>query len=172
MRQNPIFNILMLCIGLMICKTVVNAHESNNFFDDDLGICKRLATEKIVDIKDMRDVLAHQGRIIRFSHQVLLVTLKSGIKGVFKTVSPCEDACEVTAFKASKFLGFPIVPPTVLRAINGKKGSFQLYVTTNYDPLPRDNIAAALNQADPDDVANLKLFFLLWGSGIQKRIIF
>ena len=86
MRQNHISTILMLYIGLMICKTAVNARESKNFFDDALGISEA-ATEKIVDIKDMRNVIAHRVAFVRFSHQVLLVTLKSGIKKNFKTVT-------------------------------------------------------------------------------------
>ena len=153
----------MLSIGLATFETVFYAAETNSLLDDDISICQRLATEKIVDIKDMRTVLAGQGRKVRFSHAVSLVTLESGIKGVFKSVSLCEDACEVAAYKASKFLGFPLVPPTVLRTINGQKGSFQLYVNTNFDPLPRGNIASALKKADPDDVANLKLFYFVIG---------
>ncbi len=131
--------------------------------NEDFIICQRLLTENIVDIKDMRDVLKMQNRIVRFSHPVSLITLESGIQGVFKHVSNGEDACEVAAFKAAKFLGFPYVPPTVLRTINGTRGSFQLYIPTNFDPAHRGNIALVLKKAHPDDIANLKIFYFVIG---------
>ncbi len=41
---------------------------------------------------------------------------------------------EVGAFKISQLIGVDFVPPTVKRVINGRAGSLQLYIQSNYNP--------------------------------------
>ncbi|HXH54301.1 MAG TPA: hypothetical protein VNK03_00940 [Gammaproteobacteria bacterium] len=125
----------------------------------------------------MRDFLLSKGRIVDFENIVTLVTLADDTQVVFKPV-PSDDLgdahAEVAAFKASKFLGFPEVPPTVIRKINGKTGSLQLYVEPTQDILKPGAYEKVLQNAAPDDLANLKLFYFVfgqWDSGPQNLIV-
>lgn len=61
------------------------------------------------------------------------ITLKSGIVGVFKCESKDNQTggrhnAEIAAYEIDKMLGLKMVPLTVEREIDGKKGSFQLWI--------------------------------------------
>lgn len=71
------------------------------------------------------------------SNPTFLVTLKDGIKCIWKFCGP-RWRKEVAAYKVSTLLGFDIVPPTVRRIINGRAGSLQLYCDSV--PLDRRNV--------------------------------
>ncbi|NDA91342.1 MAG: hypothetical protein EBY20_10695, partial [Alphaproteobacteria bacterium] len=89
-------------------------------------ITKILKTAKVTDIKPMKEVLIEQGKKAEFDGQVFLITLENGVQAVFKSL-PLDDQgdakAEVAAYQASVYLGFPYIPPTVLRKINGMTGS-------------------------------------------------
>lgn len=105
--------------------------------------------------------------------EVYMVVLEGGIKAVFKT-SPYGSAksdAELAAFKACRMMGFPRIPPTVLRNIKinkkhykfDKDGSMQLYIEPSVDPMVPGEFKKALNLADPEEVANLALFNFIFG---------
>lgn len=146
--------------------------------------CAALKTLPIQDIVPMRDFLKTNNRTANFENAVFLVTFKNiekkgkteEIKGVFKPV-PADDTgdahAEVAAYKASVLLGFPEVPPTVLRTINGQLGSLQLYVEPAIH-INEEQYADVLQMATKEDVANLKLFYFVfgqWDSGGHNIIV-
>lgn len=132
------------------------------------SIVSMLETSPIVNTMPMRDYLLSRGKTVEFDNQVFLLTLESGIKAVFKPCPADEDDlkdyyAEVAAYKACQFMGFDFVPPTVMRTINGVAGSLQLFVETTIDPLASGAYEYALENADPDDIANLKIFYFVFG---------
>ena len=90
----------------------------------------RLLTEEVVRIESFGEFLNKKAaQNSRPSHPMLLVTLKSGLRGVFKKKTKKNyHYAEVAAYRASKTLGLFVVPPTVYRTINGIEGSLQLYL--------------------------------------------
>lgn len=113
----------------------------------------------------MKDHLQSQGKICDFNGKVFVVELNNGLKAVFKDCSEdLGDAeAEVAAYQASVFLGFPNVPPTIIKEIEGVKGSFQLFVETTIDALKLKNYKETLQEAGPEDLANLNLFYFIFG---------
>jgi len=161
--------------SIVLClMTVAGALWAKDLFRQEITSLK---TMPVVKTTLMRDFLREKGQKVEFDNEVYLITLENGIKAVFKPV-PADDLAdahaEVAAFKASEFLGFPKIPPTVLRKINGKSGSLQLYIEPTRDsPLPQD-YEKLLEQTSPEEVANLKLFYFVfgqWDSGPHNIII-
>lgn len=69
-------------------------------------------------------------------NKTFLITLKSGQKGVWKPHVETDLSnyrTEVLAYEIDRKLGLKLVPPTVERTINGKKGSLQLFVKNKKD---------------------------------------
>ena len=134
---------------------------------DDPSILERLRTDPIEYIEDMKMFLSQRKYEARFKGNVWVVTLKGGLKAVFK---PCESADflddaypEIAAYEASLHLGFPIIPPTVIRKIKGKIGSLQLYVKPSVDLLSSNNFETLLKKINNIDLVNLKLFYFIFG---------
>lgn len=134
-------------------------------------IAKILKTSKIIKIEPMKEVLLSKGKKIEFEGTVFLVTLENALKTVFKSL-PVDDQgvaqAEVAAYQAFLVLGFPHVPPTVLREVEGvkgekMKGSLQLYVETPIDLLVKDQYDAVLKDVSPEDQANLRVFYFVFG---------
>ncbi len=95
----------------------------------EIKIEHQLENGKVKSIISMRDFLAKQGRAADFYNPVFFVILDNGLEGVFKPDSEAEGMFgEIAAYEASKITNLNVVPPTVIRNIQGKKGSFQLYV--------------------------------------------
>ena len=60
-----------------------------------------------------------------------ILFLKGGLKAVFKTKTTVGEGSyysNVLAYRFSQFMNWKLVPPTVIRKINGKKGSVQLFI--------------------------------------------
>lgn len=131
----------------------------------------------IEDMIPMSRYLTGQKFEISFKGDVHLVTLKGGLKAVFKSFPQGDDAdalAEVAAYHASQVLGFPNIPPTVQRTIKGRPGSLQLYVKPSVDTLAPGQYRKALASASPEDIANIKLFYFVfgqWDSGPQNLIV-
>lgn len=128
-------------------------------------------------MRPMKDHLQSCGKTIEFDGEVYLVELDNGLKAVFKAIPPehLGDACgEVAAYKASVVLGFPHIPPVIMTTIKDMKGSLQLFVETDIDPLTPGVYEAALKEASADDVANLNLFYFVfgqWDTGPHNMLI-
>ena len=134
----------------------------------DPAIVQMLKTAKIINIKPMRQALKEQGKKAEFEGEgeVFLVDLENGTKAVFK--SPfinyqADSVAEIAAYKASLYLGFPRVPPVVLREIGGMKGSIHLFVNTPIDLLKPGEYKKALQKMSQEDVDNLKIFYFIFG---------
>ena len=116
---------------------------------------------KVLKKEPMGEVLDRQGKQKDFSSEVFLVTLDNGLKAVFK---PIWGACaEVAAYQASLTLGFPYIPPTIMRTIDDTKGALQLFIETPIDPLAPGVYSQAIKEVDPEDLANLGIFYFVFG---------
>jgi hypothetical protein len=126
----------------------------------------------------MKEYLRSQGKRIDFEGAVFLIELDNGLKAVFKTFSSedLSDAyAEVAAYDASVVLGFPDVPPTILRTIKEIQGSLQLFVETPIDTLEPGVYSKALEEIDLTTLNNLKIFYFVfgqWDSGPHNLLIF
>ena len=136
-----------------------------------------LKTSPVKSTIFMRDFLISKGQKANFDNKVTLITLEDGTKAVFKPVLQHDlgDAhAEVAAFKAAQFLGFPEIPPTIIRKIKNEIGSLQLYVEPTVDSLQPGVYEETLKKVSPEDLANLKLFYFVfgqWDTGPQNLII-
>lgn len=130
-------------------------------------ILEILKTSKISSMESMRDYLSRTKKSISFNNKnVFLVTFEGGIKAVFKAFpkdDQSEAQAEVAAYNASLHLGFPKIPPTVLRELDGKKGSLQLYVDTKIDLGQEGQFNEFIKTVSKDDLANLNLFYFVFG---------
>lgn len=66
--------------------------------------------------------------ILRGKHDVSILFFDNNLKAVFKPNAPLYMEKSVRAYQFSKFMGFHFVPPTVIRTINGERGTVQLFV--------------------------------------------
>lgn len=154
---------------------VINTHPENW---KNAEIEKLLKKGKVVSMHPMKEHLQSCGKKVEFDGDVFLVELDNGLKAVFKSLPPDDlgDAyAEVAAYQASRALGFPHIPPTVMTKIKGMRGSLQLFVETNIDPLAPGIYETALKEAHAEDIANLYLFYFVfgqWDSGPHNTLIF
>jgi hypothetical protein len=141
------------------------------------GILDQLKTGKIISRKPMQDFLASKGKKVEFEGKVFWVQLDNGLQAVFKALPKDEmdDAyAEVAAYHASVELGFPYVPPTVIYTIDGLQGSLQLFVDTKIDALAPGVYRQTLQEVDPEELADLKVFYFVfgqWDSGPHNILI-
>ncbi len=124
-------------------------------------IIKNLKSQPLSSIISMKNYLKSKSKKCDYSGKVYLVTLKNGLKAVFKSSEGY--LAEIAAYKASRFLGFPFIPPTVIRRIRGEKGSLQFFVSTDIDALNFKEYQKALKNILSKDLANLKLFYFIFG---------
>lgn len=144
----------------------INTHPQNWKNSEIITLLKK---GKMVFIHPMRDYLQSHGKKIKYTgNSLYLVELDNGLKAVFKSfpqkhLGIADGSGEVAAYEASIALGFPYIPPTIMRTIGDKKGSLQLLVETDVDSLIPGVYEAALKKASSDDVANLQLFRFVFG---------
>jgi len=115
----------------------------------------------------------------RGSTRPLLIEMKQGgrsFRGVFKTVDeqPCETAVdavdryhhEVAAYRLARRLGLDLVPVTVVREWDGRRGSLQQFVEGAVDRLSVEayGLEAADAEALERELARGRLFELLVGN--------
>ena len=153
---------------------MVNTHPDNWKNPE---IPKLLKQGQVISMRPMKEHLESREKKIEFDGEVYLVELDNGLKAVFKPL-PEDDLdnsyAEVAAYEASVMLGFPHIPPTIMVTIKGKKGSLQLFVETPLDALDLDVYRKAFENAPIDDVANLKLFYFIfgqWDTGPHNTLI-
>jgi hypothetical protein len=175
MKRLTVSMVLFLVLCFQINPTLALFQNPEEWSHPD--IAKLLEKGEVVSMIPMGDYLKSKGKKSEFEGQVYVVTLKNGLKAVFKIFPDNEqqDAFgEVAAYKASLFLGFPKIPPTVLRSIKGQKGSLQLFIESDIDPSAPGAFEEALKQVDPQEVTNLKIFYFIfgqWDSGPHNILI-
>ena len=160
-----LFHVLHICF----CAALSVGCQAYYFGNEDY-IVEQLLHGKIADIQPLESAIGKKGKIVPTERRLFLVTLKSGIQGVFKPLSKKNRPMtaqqmysEVAAYKASSLLGFSLVPPTVVRTIDGKRGSLQFFVKTNVDPMLPGMFDHAVTHADKDELATLKIFYYVFG---------
>lgn len=124
-----------------------------------------LMNAEIEKIETVDDFFAKYHHVVRHTEEVDIILFKNGIKGVFKPKREKDIYSiysEIGAYKASCFLMFPYIPPTVLRIIQGTLGSLQLFSDS---VLLKENndIADKLNKAHHKDIIALKTFNFIFG---------
>ncbi len=152
----------------------INTHPKNWKNSD---ISTLLKKGKVISLYPMREYLHSIGKKADFYGNIFFVELDNGLKAVFKSL-PKDDLgdayAEVAAYQASIVLGFPHVPPTVMTEIKGMKGSLQFFVETDIDALDSGIYDRALKEVHFEDVANLHLFYFVfgqWDSGPHNILI-
>lgn len=126
----------------------------------------RLRSGRVQSVTPMKCVLKTAGRRVDYRGDVSLIVLSNGIKAVFKSSEGDGSGparAEVAAYNASKVLGFPHIPPTIIRTINGHLGSMQLFVETSVDALAPGVYARALKDAGEKARTDLRIFYFVFG---------
>lgn len=156
-------------INLFFC-IVLPIYCQAYYFGREDYIVEQLLHDKVANVQQLEAAIGKKGRVVPTERRLFLITLRSGIKGVFKPLSkkdrPMTEqqmAAEVAAYKASSMLGFSLVPPTVIRSINGMRGSLQFFVKTNVDLMLPGMFNHAAANADQDELATLKIFYYVFG---------
>ena len=128
----------------------------------------RLARQEIVQLIPMRDYLTSNHQEPQFSHEVYLARMHDGLKAVFKPERKLKCAyAEVAAYKASKFLGLRLVPPTVLKKYKNLQGSLQFFVEHD----PKANHMNQLSLKDQSDMHTFCFIFGKSGTRVANRVV-
>ncbi len=136
-------------------------------WDDTLdlkSIEEQLRTQPIVALKDMREYLSEQNKKAHYTKKVYLATLANGLKAVFKPEDELRFSYgEIAAYKASIWLGQRLVPPTVLREYQGKRGSLQFFVESPFDLLKSRHNKTAFTLLSEKEKSDMYLFYFIFG---------
>lgn len=144
--------LIILVIATMALQAQPPWDNRLNFQD----ITQRLQTEPIKKNLPFGDFLKKKGERAKANNKMLLIELESGLQGVFK---PGEYAyAEVAAYKASCALGLRLVPPTVMRIIDGVSGSLQFYISGPYQA-PTEYV----QEVRPKMMSDMKVFYYVFG---------
>lgn len=155
-----VFRCALLC-GFAIINAKSKQPAWNNTLDF-AALEERLKNEPIVGTKGLAEFLSKGGKKAQTDDSNTLVTLKSGLKAVFKTDEYAY--AEVAGYKAMKALKQRLVPPTILRRINGELGSLQFYVETSIDLLAQKNPSTYLQKhINPKDLSDMHIFYFVFG---------
>ncbi len=121
------------------------------------AIEQQLQTETIKDTIPMSVFLKQQRVGTKASSKMRFIEFESGLQAVFK---PGYYAyAEIAAYKASNALGLRLVPPTVLRTINGVRGSLQFFIGAS---IPLSAIQYG-NKLFSKDVSDMHVFYFVFG---------
>jgi len=126
-----------------------------------------LQHEQIADTQNISRYLSKTGTSSKASHEMLFVTLESGLKGVFKSGE--YHYAEVAAYRACKALGQRLVPPTVIRTINGKQGSLQFLVESPIDVKKGPHGAELFKKVSSKNISDMMLFYFVFGQWDNHR---
>jgi hypothetical protein len=143
----------------------------NFFIDPSMGEAVRrdLETGAVASLVSIEHYLKRRNKIVDYTNEVLLATFESGRMGVFKPDEKNEAwddgsaEAEVAAYKASNLLGFHCVPPTLMRTIDGRRGSLQLLLESEFDSCDTAQFQACILDTDPDSLATLQIFDFVFG---------
>lgn len=135
----------------------------------------QLKAERIVRLIPMQRYLHQHDKKARFENTVYLARLANGLKAVFKPEDkPFLAYGEVAAYRASKWLGSRLVPPTVIKSYRGKTGSLQFFVETPFDLLKKSDRKLAFRLLSDKVKSDMNLFYyVFWGrkTHIANRLV-
>lgn len=113
-------------------------HQAQNRFDTYIQLYS-LYNDEVTKIQNLADVIGSNSKQGQSKQGSKVITLKSGLKAIFKWDTPnCVGTYknEIAAYKISQLLGYNKVPPTIKRSIHidGEEitGSLQLFKTNTY----------------------------------------
>ncbi len=162
--------IIVAALAIRYFSHVAHAQISNAWQDPQTwknsDIARYLQNAPIVSQEPMATYLHKNGFEVDFTSEVHLITFINGTKAVFKPIPDPENHsayAEEAAYKASVVLGFPHVPPTIIRTIGNQTGSLQLFVTSDIDLLKEGAFLTFLQQVDQEAFALLKIFYFVFG---------
>lgn len=114
---------------------------------------------KIVSIEEHLNI-----KLSPFSSDIFILFLKNGLKAVFKPNRSNQNLYSaIFSYRFSQFMGWKLVPPTILRTVNGKKGSLQLFV---------DSDKLEINKLTPIQKSNIYIhYFILGEEGKNEHIL-
>lgn len=142
-------------------------YDSQPAWDDNLdfdNIENQLLNQNIKKLIDMRDYLSFTGKIAHYTNEVYLAIMENGLKAVFKPEENLHDSyAEVAAYRASKFLGHRLVPPTVFKEYENRIGSLQFFVESNLDLLISEQNIKARAILSEKDISDMYLFYFIFG---------
>ena len=133
-------------------------------WDDKLDFASlenRLQTEQVAHIERMGDYFKRIGKPFSADNAIKLITLESGLKAVFKAGG--YRYAEVAAYKANQAVGQRLVPPTVMRTINGEEGSLQFFVATSIDLVRTTGKNNYFKKLHAKDLSDMKIFYFVFG---------
>ncbi len=156
------FLLSCMMLGSILCTIFCRANQP--VWDKRLdfhAIEERLRTEPVIDSIGIATFLKKTGKVVKGDNTIRLLTLASGLKAVFK---PGEYSfAEVAAYKASKHMGLRLVPPTIMRIVDGVEGSVQFFVDSSIDLLKGDNRVHFLRKIYPKDRSDMTIFYFVFG---------
>lgn len=133
---------------------------------------ERLRTEQITKRVSMVNFLKDSGKTPKGDQRIMLVEFESGLRGVFKPGQ--YRYAEVAAYKASSVLRIGLVPPTVLRTIDGVEGSIQLFVDSDLDTSNKNLRRKAYRWVSKKEKSDMNVFYYVfgqWDSQSDNQII-
>lgn len=146
--------------------------ETQPRWNEDLSfeeIEERLRTEVVIDASSLHAFLRQQNRKPSGLHPLKIVTLESGLLAVMKRENACYG--EVAAYKAAKALNLRLVPPTVLRDINGTKASLMFYIDCSVDVAKYPSLFQKASRKDRSDMNVFYFIFNQWDGHRGNQII-
>lgn len=124
--------------------------------------------------KLLQDQIKKEGKAFIITTDMNLLTLDHDVQAVFKwDLKPEELTAEIHAYTLSTVLGFPLIPPSVRRVVDGKEGMVQLFIDSPINMTQDDVRQKVMSHIDKDELAQLQLFYYLLGhwDGTQYNLL-
>lgn len=124
-----------------------------------------LEAGEIVSITPLGEAQKALGKEISGSHPAYLLEYSDKIRAVWKPFSETAGyETGVDAYLGARLMGSRQVPPTVIRAVNGIRGSAQYYVSSSIDLLANSQASdAAWKKVSQKDLNDRKAFNFVFG---------
>jgi hypothetical protein len=157
--------------------TRVNADSAPQpLWDDKLDLNKieaDLTNQHISKLIPLASYLIHEGlHGVGMGHTVYLAIMENGLKAIFKPEDKLFNSfAEVAAYRASKFLGLRLVPPTVLKKYKNLHGSLQFFVQPSSQNLRDEKAYQKLSTKDQSDMCLFYFVLGKWDSHMGNQII-
>jgi hypothetical protein len=119
------------------------------------------ADDQIILKMSMKSYMSASGKIPRGnSNAAEIVEFADGTRAIWKP-GPRADA-DADAYRLARWLGFKIVPPTIVRTIAGIRGSLQFFVESPYDfKKNKGSEAIAFATVSQEDKDAMEAFYFL-----------
>ena len=120
-------------------------------------------TEEILATQSIKNKILIENNITKKlfagkSSNIFLLTFKNNLKAIFRPISNnLSIASLLLNYHFSELMGFKFIPPTVIRTVDGQKGSIQLFVNNI------SNYYQQLKSLDLKTKNNLYVFYFMFG---------